>query len=168
MKKGAVVLCGAVLLLICSCIYEVPLVEQAELPVDSALLGTWQLILDEGELADQDIRMVILPFSATEYVVIYPPGDDGLYYRAYPVRVGDMELMQLKWLQADPEEDEPYHVCRYRLVDGVLTVEALNDDVVSSEISSSEALREALLENRSHPEIFGDPERYRKLEVDFK
>jgi len=155
----------AILLLICGCKYEVPLVEEAVIPVDSALTGIWQKIQEEGKAEDVDEQMVILPFSKTEYVAVLSPGDGGLYFRAYPIRVGDMALIQLKWLGAGPEEnDETYQVCRYSLQNGVLTVEMLNEDVISDEIKDSAALREALQGSRDNPELFEKPDCYRKLD----
>lgn len=150
-------------LLVCGCIYDVPLVEKAELPVDAALTGIWQEIPAEGKPEDPDDRMVILPFSDTEYIAVIGPGEDALYFRAYPIRLDGMELVQLKWLNGG-EDAEPYTVCRYSLKDGILTVEYLNKDVVDPKIKDSSALRDALLANRENSKLFGDPGRYRKLE----
>jgi len=151
-------------LLLCSCVYEAPLVEEAVIPVDPQLTGVWKELAEEGKAEDPDDRMVILPFSKTEYVVIRPPGHDALYFRAYPIRVEGLELLQLEWLQADPDGDERYQVCRYAVQDGVLTVKTLNEDVISDEIKDSAALREALLASRDNPDLFEEPDRYRKLE----
>ncbi len=152
------------ILLLGGCIYDVPLVEKAEVPVDPALTGIWQMIPDEGTLEDPDDRLVILPFSKTEYVAISGQSDAALYFRAYPVRLDGMELIQLEWLQVEPGGDERYHVCRYTLENGVLTVETLNDDVVGRRITDSKALCKTLLVNRDDPELFEDAARYQKLE----
>jgi len=152
------------ILLLCSCVYEVTLVEQAVIPVDPALTGIWQETTEEGTAEDPDDRMVLLPFSKTEYVAILSPGHDALYFRAYPICVEGLELLQLEWIQANPDGHERYLVCRYAVQDGVLTVETLNDDVISDDIKDSAALREALLANRDNPDLFDSPDRYRKLE----
>ena len=151
-------------LLICGCVYDAPLVEDAVVPVNPALTGLWQEIPAEGKPEDPDERLVILPFSKTEYVAVVSPDDGGLYFRAYPVHLGGMELIQLEWLGVDKEEDEPYHVCRYSLKDEILTVEVLNEDVISSDLEDAAALREALLENCRNPDLFEEPDRYRRLE----
>jgi len=164
MKITFWILCLLSIFLVCACVYEVPLVEEDVLSVDPQLAGIWQEIPEEGEAEDLDDRLIILPFSETEYVAILSPGDGGLYFRAYPIRVGDMTLIQLEWLGVDPEEGERYHVCQYMLQNGVLTVETLNDDVISDEIKDSAALRAALLENRDNPELFDEPDRYRRVE----
>ncbi|MBL7017145.1 MAG: hypothetical protein ISR84_06265 [Kiritimatiellales bacterium] len=152
-----------VALLLCGCVYDGPLVEDAVVPVDPALTGLWQEIPKEGEAEDPDEKLLILPFSKTEYVAVVSPGDGGLYFRAYPVHLEGMELIQLEWLGVDKDEDEPYHVCRYSLKDGVLTVEMLNDDVISSDLKDAAALREALLANLRNPDLFQSQGCYRRL-----
>jgi hypothetical protein len=149
-------------LLLCSCVYEVPLVENATVPVDSALTGTWQGIPKKGEAEDPSGKMIILPFSKTEYVVICSPDEeDRMIFRAYPVQTDGFNLVQLEWLQADQGR---YHICRYELSeDGTLTVETLSPKLVDKEINDSKTLRETLLANRDNPNLFSNPLRYRKL-----
>ena len=141
------------ILLLCGCIYETPLIVEAVIPVNQSLTGLWQEIPKDGKAEDPDDRLVILPFSATEYIAVLSPGNDALYFRAYPVRLKDMELIQLEWLGVDKEKNEPYLVCRQTLADGVLTIETLNGELVSPEIKDPASLRKALLENRSNPEL---------------
>ncbi len=160
--KKALFLFG--LLSLCACVYEVPLIKEAVIPVDPSLSGTWQLIPEDGSAEEPDGKMVVLPFSANEYVVICSSGrTDQMVFRAYPIRVDDMKLVQLEWLQPAPTTKDRYHVCRYTLTDGVLAVEVLNDKVVGSEIDDSQALRETLLANRANPELFRVTLHYRKL-----
>lgn len=159
MRLLAVLLSG---LLVCGCIYDVPLTKEAVVPVDPALKGVWQLIPDEGESEDPDDRVMILPFSKTEYLAVVGADDDALYFRAYPICVSGMELLQLEWLRAG-EDDHPYMVCRYTLKGGILTVGYLNNDLVSPDSKKSAALQEAVLANRSNPDLFEDSARYRRL-----
>lgn len=161
MKK---VLCSFCLLIICACVYEVPLVDESVIPIDPSLSGTWQLIPPAGEDEEPDGRMIILPFSATEYAVICSPGEkDQMAFRAYPVQVGDMQLIQLEWLQNDPENDARFHVCRYSIKDGILAVQMLNQKIVRPEITDSAALCETLMANGENPALFGERVSYRKL-----
>jgi len=157
-------MCLFAISLLCGCVYEVPLVEKAVIPVDPVLTGTWQEIPDEGDLADPDARMVVLAFSTNEYIVVCSPAEDAAFYRAYLVQVDDFHLMQLEGLGIDPSESKNYIVCRYSVKDGVLTFKTLNEAVISDEIKDSAALREALLVNRDNPDLFDSPDRYRKLE----
>ena len=150
-------------LTLCGCIYDVPLVEKATIPVDPALTGMWQFIPEGGEEVDPDEKMQVLPFSANEYVVIYPSEKDDMHFRAYPIQLDDLLLVQLEWLEAASKMEDRYHVCRYTLDDGILTVETLNNSVVESGITDSKALCETLLANRDNPDLFEDSGRYRKL-----
>lgn len=152
------------ILLLCGCVYEVPLIEEATLPVDSAVNGSWQKIPEEGKSTDPDDRMVILPFSAKEYMVAVSPSDDAMYYRAYRIQVGDLHLMQLEILTLEPTDPDRYVVCRYALKNDVLMVETLNEKVVSDDIKDSSVLREALLANRDNPDLFKEEGRYRRIE----
>lgn len=165
MKIISWILCLLAGLMLCSCVYDVPLVAEAVVPVDSAVTGTWQLVPEEGKAEEPDGRIVVLPFSATEYVVICSPGEkDQMIFRAYPVRIDDLQLIQLEWLNDSPELKNRYHVCRYILDGGMLTVKTLNDKIVGSGITDSKALRETLLANRDNPDLFQNPQRYRKIE----
>lgn len=164
MRKEWVVLCGAVLLVICGCIYEVPLVEKAEIPVDPALVGTWQLIPPAGEEEEPEEKMTIRPLSSTEYEAICSPGNrDQMTFRAYSIGIGDMKLIQLEWLDAGSGENERFHVCRSSISDGILAVEMLNPEIVEPSSTDPTVLREMLLENGGNRELFGSSLRYRKL-----
>ncbi len=159
MKTGVSLLVVTVL---CGCVYDVPLVEKAAVAVDPALIGTWQLVPDDGKPENPTDRMTILPFDANEYAVICSPQKDLMVFRAYPVQLDGREFVQLEWLQAGPEQNR-YHVCRYALQSGALTVETLNEKVVGPEIDRSDALRKTFLANRDNPDLFCDPQQYRKV-----
>ena len=152
------------ILMCCGCVYDEPLVEEAVVSIDPALVGLWQKIPDEGKAEDLDSRLVILPFSKTEYIAVLSPGDQALYFRAYPIRFEDMELLQLEWLGAGSEADGRYHVCRYTLEAGVFRVETLSHDVVDARIKDADSLRKALVENLANPCLFDAPDCYQRLE----
>jgi hypothetical protein len=162
-KKQAAVLCGAALLLICGCIYDVPLAEEAVVPIPPGLAGTWQLIPAEGEPGNPEAQLLIVPFSKTEYVVICMPGKkDRLIFRAYPVHLNGLELIQLEWLQAGPEQNR-YHVCRYVPGDGTLEVQTLNRELIGEDIADSAGLREAVKENCRNPKAFDAPMLFHRI-----
>jgi len=95
-------------------------------------------------------------------VVVGNPGDDALYFRAYPIIVEGLALIQLEWLQADPKQSR-YQVCRYTLRDGRLFVQTLNDELISDTITDTAELQEALLENCRNPRAFNEPMLYRRM-----
>lgn len=143
-------------LILGGCVYDAPFVEEAVLPVDQALVGVWEEIPEAGQVPDPDEHLVILPFNAHEYVAVI---SNELYFRAYPVCIGAEQFVQVEWLGA---QEDRYQLCKYTLQDGILTVETVNDEVVGSEIKTSEALRSALIANRARPELFTDPVCYQR------
>ncbi|MBN1270612.1 MAG: hypothetical protein JXB04_13565 [Kiritimatiellae bacterium] len=165
MKRTRQAICLSAILAFCGCQYSVPLVPEATVAIDAALLGTWEPVAAEGKEAD-DGNMLILRFSEREYMVIYPTGKDAMYYRAYPVSVGGMPLVQIQWLgyEGHPlkSDEKPYHVCRYKVEGDSLTIQTLNADVVRSEIATSQELTDALLNNAANPELFHEPGRFKR------
>lgn len=154
-----------VLFSLTGCIYDVPLVEEAEIAVDPSLVARWEPLPGEDG-TDGSEMLVILPFSETEYICVLEGDDDAMYFRAYPILLDDMTLIQLEWLLPDKNKGEisPYHICRVTLTDDILSVEYINEDVVSSDIKDSASLRDAVLANRENPDLFESPGRYRKTE----
>lgn len=151
-------------LLLCGCVYEVPLVDEAVVLIDPEVTGTWQMIPQEGEPEDPTAQLVILPFSRTEYVVIGAPAKkDRLVFRGYPGHINGLEIVQLEWLQAGPEQNR-YHVCRYTISeDGRLAVQMLSTDVVSDLITDPDELRKILVEQCRNPKMFSEPQIYRRM-----
>ena len=103
--------------------------------------------------------MLILRYSDTEYIVRQPAGDDGLYYRAYPIRPSGVKWMQLEALGTGNgpiiEDDfDPFLVASYRLEGGQLEVQTLNTKVVGKKSKTTEALREAFLEKKDAADLF--------------
>ena len=107
-------------LLITGCEYESPLTKEHNIAVDSAVLGLWEAIPDKGEEPKQNERMMILKYSGTEYLIHYPVGKDGVYFRGYPIKIGGVSCVQLQAIGTDdgpPEKDEKdlFHVVSHRL-----------------------------------------------------
>lgn len=154
-------------LVFCGCEYNVPLVDEATVAIDPTLVGVWEPVREQDEEAKSEEKLVILSFSKTEYMIIHPTGKDEMYFRVYPVTIDGLKLVQLQWLgyqqHALKGTEKPYQLCRYRLDQDILTIQVLNGKVLDREAETSEALRQSLLENKSNPELFQDPGRFRKL-----
>jgi len=86
--KCKLALLTAAVLLITGCEYESPLTKEHNIAVDSAVLGLWEAIPDKGEEPKQNERMMVLKYSGTEYLIHYPVGKDGAYFRGYPIKIG--------------------------------------------------------------------------------
>ena len=48
--------------------------------------GLWETFPEDRD--EEKERMKILKFSSTEYIIHYPVGENAMYFRAYPVKVG--------------------------------------------------------------------------------
>lgn len=150
------------------CRYEVPLVATSDRPIDPEILGLWKLIPEPGEDPEEVETMMILAYSDTEYLIHHPVGQDDMYYRAYPIKVGDKACVQL---QIIGDEDGPlrhtgeglYLVAAYELIQGRLEVTILNTDVLSNTFKTSRALRKAFRSHIEHPALFDNPGTFIKV-----
>ncbi len=144
------------------CRYEEPLDATAGNPIDPMVLGLWELQPDDGDDDAERERMLVLPLSANEYLVNYPTGEDGLYFRAYPIKVGGVSCIQLKLLGTQAgalpgDDDALYDVVTYALTGGGLEVKTLNQNVISTEIETTDSLVKAFAGATESPELFSDP-----------
>jgi hypothetical protein len=172
MKKRRVLSRGAFFLtmvlsafLSTGCVYEVPVMEEHTVPVDTAVLGHWESVPDDpSEKAD---RMLVLKYSDTEYLVHYPTGEDGMYFRAYGVRIGELSAVQIELIgtHKGPLRDKGnrYHLLTYSLDGGRLTIKTLNSDLISEKIGTSAELRDAIGKQAGNPDLFTNPGVFRKV-----
>ena len=163
MKATAIPTITAVLFL-AGCVYESPLTAEHTIPIDSSVLGVWRPVPEEGKEAE-DVRMMVLRYSDTEYLVHYPAGKDGLYYRGYPIKIGEVSCVQLEVIGTkegpfDKDAIEPFCVVSYALANGELAVKVLNTGLVPKELKGSEALRRALLQHQDSSDLFTEPGRF--------
>jgi hypothetical protein len=167
--KHAIMLSALVAILLVGCEYEAPLTKEHSVAVDPAVLGVWESIPDEGEETESAERMVILKYSDTEYMVHYPVGADGLYYRCYLIKIEGASCVQVQAIGArngPPAEDEKelFHVVSYRLTDGILQIRTLNTDLVVDELKTTEDLMAAFLAHKDDAHLFVNPGRFRRIE----
>ena len=166
MKATAALLVTAVLLL-AGCVYESPVTAEHTIPIDRSVLGVWRSVPEKGK-EPGDVRMMVLRYSDTEYLVHYPAGKDGLYYRGYPVQVGKVSCVQLEVIGTedgplDKDAKELFCVVSYSLANGELEVKVLNTDLVGKELKNSEALRGAFLEYQGDKDLFTGPARFGRV-----
>jgi hypothetical protein len=112
-----------------------------------------------------------LKYSDTEYLVNYPTGKDGMYFRAYPIEVAGVSCVQVRFLgtakgRADDEVKTPYQVVKYRLEDGGLVLAMLNTDLVSDELETLSELQAAFEKHKGDGELFDEPGRFRRVGPD--
>lgn len=162
MKRFLVLLLGLVL---AGCDFTVPLVTQPETAVDSSLVGLWERRQADGTPE----RLLVLPLGPKEYLVAFPADTtNALYARVCLTRVDDRPMAQLQWFGTArgelPDDSRVYQFARYARSGERLTVNLLNSEVISRDISSSKALVEAITRHRSHPELFREDLVFRRLD----
>lgn len=146
-----------------ACQYVVPLSEDHNIHIDSALLGHWTMLPDKNEPGASIDSMTVLQFSDTEYLINYVSEGSGMFFRGYLIETGGHTLLQLQFLGTDegpPEDSAQEHrfiVARYVLEQGRLEVNTLNSQLVSRDLVDSQALMQAYLANIDNPELFTDP-----------
>jgi hypothetical protein len=165
MKKTTAV-CIIAMLMIMGCVYQAPLTENHTIPVDPAVLGLWEQISDDNDPSPPE-SMLILRYSATEYLVEYPTAKDAMVYRCYPIRIGDVSAVQIQVIgtaEGDvAQEESRYHVVSYSMVNGELVIKTLNTDLVSKDLHDSAALSQAFLKNKGGGDLFRYPGRFKKV-----
>lgn len=163
MKKRSVLYLAAALLL-GGCVYEAPLSAKRKIPVDPAVLGFWEQVPEEK--GDKPDRMAVLKLSETEYLINYPLGNDGMYFRGWRIEVDGISCVQLELLgYADkglPPGEPRYQVVTYTLGSG-LEVRTLNTDLIGKNLPDSAALQKAFRAHKDAPDLFANPARFRKV-----
>ncbi len=173
-----VVMLVLVALFLVGCEYESPLTKEHSISVDSAVLGLWEYVPEKGEDSDQNLRMLILKYSGTEYLIQNFAGNGGegwIYYRGYPIKIGNVPCVQIEGIgnvhmSLDKEMtlekiDWPiFAVVSYALANGELEIKFLNMDLVDNELKDSEALRKSFLKHKGNKDLFTDPFKFRRIE----
>lgn len=169
--KCIMIFVSVAVLLLAGCEYESPLTKEHSIAVDSAVLGVWERILDKGEEPTNDERMIILKYSDTEYLINYPNEDKILYFRAYPIRIGEVSCVQLQVIGTNngppnPFEKDLFHVASYQLTDNRLKIETINTDLIDYTLKTEEQLREAFEKHQDSRDLFNNPRMFRRIEED--
>jgi hypothetical protein len=157
---------AAVTILFAGCQYEAPLTPIHNIPVNPDLIGRW---LDDSAPGKTTLEkvMLVLKYSDTEYLIHYPATDNGLYFRAYQIKVGDMHFLQIEMIGTGkgplkPVDKDRFHVAAYTLEDGMLEVRMLNKEVVKSDMKTSDALYAAVLGNLDNENLYNKPGKFIK------
>jgi hypothetical protein len=164
----------ALIFLIAGCEYETSLTDEHKIPVDKTVLGLWEAVPEKGRVSDpkdrvsdSKERLMVLKYTDTEYLVHYPTGDEGFYFRGYPVRIGGISCVQIR-LIGDSNGDiktgeRKYQVVSYQFVKGELEIKTLNTDLVDKNIKDRNKLKIAFLTNKNKGELFRNPVRFKKV-----
>ncbi len=165
--KLKIVFMIALIFLIAGCEYETSLTDEHKIPVDKTVLGLWEAVPEKGGVSDPKERLMVLKYTDTEYLVHYPTGDEGFYFRGYPIRIGGVSCVQIR-LIGDSNGDiktgeRKYQVVSYQFINGELEIKTLNTDLVDNNIKDRNKLNKAFLKNKNKGELFRNPARFRKV-----
>ena len=158
-----------VLFILTACDFDVPLVGEASLPIDQALLGTWEAIPEDRDEQKTPERIVISQESAKLYVIEHIDGESIIYFKGWLAELEGSHFMQVEVTgdndkgPVGAEDDNLFSVVSYALDNGKLVVRSLNTDLVDAELADTVALQAAFAANRDNPSLFHEPGRFRKL-----
>ena len=155
-------------LLLTACIYDVPLVATADLPIDPAVLGIWEALPEETDDEGPRERIVVTQASANEYAIVHIDGDSAIYFRAWLAELEGVRFVQLQVTgdehgPAGADETDLFSVVRFEIRDAELVMTALDTQYVDANLPTTEALQQAFTANKDRADLFGEPGRYRRL-----
>jgi hypothetical protein len=164
--KQFLLLFVVLLLSVTACEYQEPLSEKQNISIDPALLGLWEPAPGKNEPKPSGEWILALKYSDTEYMIHYQTGSESMYFRAYPLKVGDISCVQLQLIgnSSGPlAKTEPaYQVAFVTLTGDEVTVRMMNTSVVGRDLHSP-ALREAFLKNSKSTDLFREPVKFRRV-----
>lgn len=151
--------------LLASCIFEQPFDATARIPVDRDLLGRWEE--QHGKPTDDSQRMLVLQHSANEYLVHYPSGDKGMYFRAFAVELEGQRFLQTQLLGSHegpaPEGERKYHLFQVKRDGDTLTLRAIDADTLGRDATTTAELRKAFAAHHNDPELFGEATSFQRV-----
>jgi len=155
---------SAICTLLAACDYTVPLAKTPSLPLDNSLVGLWQST-DGGQKTN---KLLVLPSSKTEYLVVYPAeSPNAMFARGCLWKNETLTLVQLDWFgtaQGElPTNNRTFQYARYTVAAEKLTLQLLNPEVVSEDTTSSNALVQAISDNKDSPQLFRDKMVFEKV-----
>jgi len=143
------------------CQYQVPLADKQDIPVDPSVIGLWE------EASEPSNRMLVVKYTDTDYLIQYPTGTNGLFFRGYPIKVEGIDCVQIQFVgKADgrlKDEDRNYHVVTYTTANGELTVRMLSTALVDKGLARTAELRAAFRKNKANKDLFLEPELFRQV-----
>ena len=158
-----------ILLILAACDYDVPLVGKASLPIDQALLGTWETIVVDGDGQEPPDRILIRQESANLYVIEHIDGDSIIYFKGWLAELAGSLFMQVEVTgdnakgPVGAEDNNLFIVASYALIDDTLEVRVLNNELVNADLADTAAMQAAFVANRDDPSLFVKFAQFRKL-----
>ncbi len=153
MKKISLLLL-IVSLLFAGCIYEYPASTKSAIPVHEDWLGTWQFG-PEFENAE----VTITKNTDTEYMLTFPIKDNEFHTKAWHIKIGNIDAMQLQFLGSEkaPLDHNQFNIVIAEKNGNKIKVRFINEYVINPSVKSSSELEKAILKNIDNDALFHNP-----------
>ncbi len=154
---------GLLALAVTGC-YEsrVPMASGSNAALDPRLLGSWVRVT-AGQGADS---LLFLEFDSHQYYAAYRASGDPLpsHFRVYLVAVGEAPFLNAQDIGQREAKKRTYFFFRYELAgDSLLTLRMVSDRLLKPKPSTSKELTEFLRKNLTDPQLYEQPEKFRRL-----
>lgn len=153
------------MLLVAGCEYQEPLSGNQGLPLDESAIGLWEAMPEKINQAPPKEYLLALKISPTEYLVHYKMESDSMYFRAYPIKIGNISCLQLQLIGTSsgpvPKNEPQYQVALYTIKGDELSIRMMNTSIVSPKLGSAE-MREVFIKNQTKAELFREPGKFKR------
>lgn len=164
MKKVITILVLFATLCLAGCIYDVPLAEKQDLPLDVDVIGNWQ-----STGPDAGHKLTITSYSETEYAFHFPKGfleENRTFLRGYPIKVGGVSLIQLVRTDSNyvpTGGSGAYSLITLEVVGAGLAIKVLELGDSARESKSSAGLRAIFLSKKDDKSIYQDGGKFSRV-----
>lgn len=152
------------LLLLNSCVFEAPFETEAKLPVDQGMIGRWEGVSSDAKQKPED--MLVLQYSANEYVVEYPVGEKAMFFRAFLVEMADEKYIQTQLIGTAEgpvkPADRKYHLHHVTVDGDAMEMRTINPKALGKEPGTPALMKAAFIAHKDDPELFGESLQFRK------
>ncbi|MFU8893126.1 MAG: hypothetical protein ACNA8L_05800 [Luteolibacter sp.] len=161
--KALVTAIGSILLLN-SCVFEVPFESTANIPVNPSLLGLWETAKPKNPKGAN--RMRVLKHSDNEYLVEYPLGERAMFFRAFAVHLDGTDFIQTQLIGTvdGPVEhgDRKYHLFKITVDGDTMEMSAIKASHLGDDLATPAQMKAAFSARHKDPELFGTPDSFRR------
>lgn len=149
-----------------SCVFDVPFVTKAEIPVDDKLLGRWEAVSKEGNRPPE--RILVLQYSENEYVAAHTIEDKTMAFRAFAVKLEGAEYMQIQLIGTVDgpvkTEDRKYHLLKWKLDGDRLSLQTIKPDVIGKDHKTTAELLTAFKAHKDDSDLFDEPAAFHRIQ----
>lgn len=152
------------LVLLSSCVFEAPFEAEAKHPVNPALLGCWEEIPTPEKPTPN--QLLVLPFSANEYVASYPLGAQAMSFKAFAVELEGETYVQIQLLGTTTgpvkPTDRKFHLLKVKVDGEMMEIQAIRPEVLGKDRGDSARLKAAFAAHKADPKLFDQPLKFRR------